>query len=96
MSTKQSYIMTLLIGMAMGITLLVVIVKVNGELDDSRMASVSLQKQIDQLKKANIDQDKQMDKLSVRIDETNKDVDATQALQRTQAQAILALRKHRQ
>jgi len=96
MTNTQTRYTLLVIAVVLGLTLLTVIIKVNGQLDNSHQDSVILQKQIDELKKANIEQDNHMAKLQAEITALNKDIDTTQALQRTQAQAILSLKKKHQ
>jgi hypothetical protein len=81
------------IAVVTGLVLLSTVQKVNDQLDRSRLAVSDMQKQIDKLKV----QDEDLKQLIVKLSNTNialnKDLDATQELQRKQAQAILDLRK---
>jgi hypothetical protein len=76
-----------------GLILLSTVQKVNDQLDRSRLAVVDMQKQIDKLKAEDEDLKHLIAKLTNTNIALNKDLDATQELQRKQAQAILDLRK---
>jgi cell division protein FtsB len=81
------------IAVVTGLILLSTIQKVNDQLDRSRLAVVDMQKQIDKLKAEDEDIRHQIVKLTNANVNLNKDLDATQELQRKQAQAILDLKK---
>jgi hypothetical protein len=73
--------------------LLITVQKVNDQLDRSRLAVVDMQKQIDKLKVEDQDLKHLIVKLTNANLALNKDIDATQELQRKQALAILELKK---
>jgi cell division protein FtsB len=81
------------IAVVTGLILLSTVQKVNDQLDRSRLAVMDMQKQIDKLKA----EDQELKHLIVKLSNNNlalnKDLDATQELQRKQAQAILDLKK---
>ena len=81
------------IAVVTGLILLSTVQKVNDQLDRSRLAVVDMQKQIDKLKAEDEDLKHLIAKLTNTNIALNKDLDATQELQRKQAQAILDLRK---
>ncbi len=93
MTSKQTTWTMFFIAVVTGLVLLSTVQKVNDQLDRSRLAVSDMQKQIDKLKV----QDEDLKQLIVKLSNTNialnKDLDATQELQRKQAQAILDLRK---
>ncbi len=93
MTSKQTTWTIFFIAVVTGLILLSTIQKVNDQLERSRLAVVDMQKQIDKLKA----EDQDLKHLIVKLTNTNlalnKDLDATQELQRKQAQAILDLKK---
>ncbi len=93
MTSKQTTWAIFFIAVVTLLILLTTIQKVNDQLERSRLAVVDMQKQIDKLKA----EDQDLKHLIVKLTNTNlalnKDLDATQELQRKQAQAILDLRK---
>ncbi len=93
MTSKQTTWAIFFIAVVTLLILLTTIQKVNDQLERSRLAVVDMQKQIDKLKA----EDQDLKQLIVKLTNTNlalnKDLDATQELQRKQAQAILDLRK---
>ena len=93
MTSKQTTWTMFFIAVVTGLILLSTIQKVNDQLDRSRLAVVDMQKQIDKLKAEDEDIRHQIVKLTNANVNLNKDLDATQELQRKQAQAILDLKK---
>ena len=93
MTSKQTTWTIFFIAVITGLILLTTVQKVNDQLDRSRLAVVDMQKQIDKLKS----EDQELKHLIVKLINTNlalnKDLDATQELQRKHAQAILDLKK---
>jgi len=93
MTSKHTTWTIFFIAVITGLILLSTIQKVNDQLERSRLAVVDMQKQIDKLKA----QDEELKHLIVKLTNANvtlnKDLDATQELQRKQAQVILDLRK---
>jgi cell division protein FtsB len=93
MTDRQTHWTMFIIAVVTGLILLTTVQKVNDQLDRSRLAVVDMQKQIDKLKA----EDQELKHLIVKLSNTNialnKDLDATQELQRKQAQAILDLKK---
>ena len=93
MTSKQTTWSIFFIAVVTLLILLTTIQKVNDQLERSRLAVVDMQKQIDKLKV----QDEDLRHLTVKLTNANlalnKDLDATQELQRKQAQAILDLKK---
>ena len=93
MTDKQTHWTIFFIAVITGLILLTTVQKVNDQLDRSRLAVVDMQKQIDKLKA----EDEELKRLIVKLNNANvnlnKDLDATQELQRKQAQAIVDLRK---
>ena len=93
MTSKQTTWTIFFIAVVTGLILLTTVQKVNDQLERSRLAVVDMQKQIDKLKA----QDEELKHLIVKLTNVNtalnKDLDATQELQRKQAQAILDLKK---
>jgi hypothetical protein len=81
------------IAVVTGLILLSTVQKVNDQLERSRLAVVDMQKQIDKIKT----EDEELRRLIVKLTNANqalnKDLDATQELQRKQALAILDLKK---
>ena len=93
MTDKQTNYTIFIIAVITGLILLSTIQKVDDQLERSRSAVVDMQKQIDKLKA----EDEELKHLVVKLTNANlalnKDLDATQELQRKQAQVILDLRK---
>jgi uncharacterized membrane-anchored protein YhcB (DUF1043 family) len=92
-TSKQTTWTMFFIAVVTGLILLSTVQKVNDQLDRSRLAVVDMQKQIDKLKTEDEDLRHQIVKLTNANVNLNKDLDATQELQRKQAQAILDLKK---
>jgi cell division protein FtsB len=93
MTGRQTTWAIFFIAVVTGLILLSTVIKVNDQLERSRLAVVDMQKQIDKLKAEDEDLKHQIVKLTNTNLSLNKDLDATQELQRKQAQAILDLRK---
>ena len=93
MTGKQITWTIFFIAVVTGLVLLSTIIKVDDQLEQSRLAVVDMQKQIDKLKA----EDQELKHLIVKLTNTNlalnKDLDITQDLQRKQAQVILDLKK---
>ena len=93
MTGKQTTWTIFFIAVVAGLVLLSTIIKVDDQLERSRLAVVDMQKQIDKLKV----EDQELKHLIVKLTNANlslnKDLDATQELQRKQALAILDLKK---
>ena len=81
--------------MMISLFLLAVIVKIDGHLEESKLAIANLEKKINRLQDENQELKKSIVKINHATDSINKDIDSTQELQRKQAQAILELRKGR-
>jgi hypothetical protein len=92
-TSKQTTWTIFFIAVVAGLVLLSTIIKVDDQLEHSRLAVVDMQKQIDKLKTEDEDLRHLIVKLTNANTALNKDLDATQELQRKQAQAILDLRK---
>jgi len=90
---RQTHWTIFFIAVVVGLILLSTIIKVDDQLERSRLAVVDMQKQIDKLKA----EDQELKHLIVKLTNANlslnKDLDVTQELQRKQAQAIVDLRK---
>ncbi len=93
MTGKQTTWAIFFIAVITGLILLSTIIKVDDQLERSRLAVVDMQKQIDKLKA----EDEELKHLVVKLTNANlslnKDLDVTQELQRKQAQIILELKK---
>ena len=93
MTGKQTTWAIFFIAVITGLVLLSTIIKVDDQLEHSRLAVLDMQKQIDKLKA----EDQELKHLIVRLTNANlslnKDLDVTQELQRKQAQIILELKK---
>ena len=93
MTGKQTTWTIFFIAVVTGLVLLSTIIKVDDQLDRSRLAVLDMQKQIDKLKA----EDEELKQLIVKLTNANlslnKDLDTTQELQRKQAQSILDLKK---
>jgi len=93
MTNKQTTWTIFFIAVVTLLILLTTIIKVDDQLERSRLAVLDMQKQIDKLKA----EDEGLKHLVVKLTNANlslnKDLDVTQELQRKQAQAIVDLRK---
>ena len=93
MTNKQTTWIIFVIAVVTGLILLSTIIKVDDQLEQSRLAIVDMQKQVDKIKA----EDQELKHLVVKLTNANqalnKDLDVTQELQRKQAQAILDLKK---
>jgi hypothetical protein len=93
MTDRQTHWTMFFIAVVTGLILLSTIIKVDDQLERSRLAVVDMQKQIDKLKA----EDEELKHLVVKLTNANlslnKDLDITQELQRKQAQSILDLKK---
>jgi len=90
---RQTHWTIFFIAVVTGLILLSTVQKVNDQLERSRLAVIDMQKQIDKLKAEDEDLKHQIVKLTNANVNLNKDLDATQELQRKQAQVILDLKK---
>jgi cell division protein FtsB len=90
---RQTHWTIFFIAVVTGLILLSTVQKVNDQLERSRLAVIDMQKQIDKLKAEDEDLKHLIVKLTNANVNLNKDLDATQELQRKQAQAILELKK---
>ena len=93
MTSKQTTWAIFFIAVVTLLILLTTVQKVNDQLDQSRLAVVDMQKQIDKIKAEDEELKHLIAKLTTANLALNKDLDATQELQRKQAQAILDLKK---
>ena len=93
MTNKQTTWSIFVIAVITGLILLSTIIKVDDQLERSRLAVVDMQKQIDKIKAEDENLKQQIVKLTYADQSLNKDLDVTQELQRKQAQAILDLKK---
>ena len=93
MTGKQTTWAIFFIAVVTGLVLLSTIIKVDDQLERSRLAVSDMQKQIDKLKAEDEDLKHLIVKLTNANLALNKDLDVTQELQRKQAQAIVDLRK---
>ena len=93
MTNKQTTWTIFVIAVITGLILLSTIIKVDDQLERSRLAVVDMQKQIDKIKAEDEELKRLIVKLTYANQALNKDIDATQELQRKQAQAILDLKK---
>ena len=93
MTGKQTTWTMFFIAVVTGLVLLSTIIKVDDQLERSRLAVVDMQKQVDKLKA----EDEELKHLVVKLTNANlslnKDLDTTQELQRKQAQIILDIKK---
>jgi CHASE3 domain sensor protein len=90
---KQTTWTIFFIAVVTGLILLSTIIKVDDQLERSRLAVLDMQKQIDKLKAEDEDLKHLIVKLTNANTALNKDLDTTQELQRKQAQVILDLKK---
>ena len=81
------------IAVVTGLILLSTIIKVDDQLEQSRLAVLDMQKQIDKIKAEDENLKQQIVKLIYANQSLNKDLDTTQELQRKQAQIILDIKK---
>jgi uncharacterized membrane-anchored protein YhcB (DUF1043 family) len=93
MTNKQTTWIIFVIAVITGLILLSTIIKVDDQLERSRIAVLEMQKQIDKIKAEDEELKQQIVKLTNANQSLNKDLDVTQELQRKQAQAILDLKK---
>ena len=93
MSNKQTTWAIFIIAVITGLILLSTVIKVDDQLERSRIAVLEMQKQIDKIKAEDQELRQQIAKLTNVNAALNKDLDVTQELQRKQAQAILELKK---
>ena len=93
MTSKQTTWSIFFIAVVTLLILLTTIQKVDDQLERSRLAILDMQKQIDKIKAEDEELKRLIVKLTYANTALNKDLDATQELQRKQAQAILDLRK---
>ena len=93
MTDKQTHWTIFFIAVVIGLILLSTIIKVDDQLERSRLAVVDMQKQIDKIKAEDEELKRLIVKLTYANTALNKDLDVTQELQRKQAQAIVELRK---
>jgi uncharacterized protein YoxC len=93
MTNKQTSYVLFGIAVSISLVLFTVLVKVNHEADQYRVAIENLQKQIDDLRAQDHVATEQMLKLMHEHDQMAKDIDITQDLQRKQAQVVVDLRK---
>ncbi len=93
MTGKQTTWTIFFIAVVTGLILLSTIIKVDDQLERSRLADLDMQKQIDKLKAEDEDLKHLIVKLTNANTALNKDLDTTQELQRKQAQVILDLKK---
>ena len=93
MTGKQTTWTIFFIAVVTGLILLSTVIKVDDQLERSRLEVVDMQKQIDKLKAEDEDLKHLVVKLTNANLALNKDLDITQDLQRKQAQAIVDLRK---
>ena len=92
MTNKQTTWAIFVIAVITGLVLLSTIIKVDDQLERSRLAVLDMQKQIDKLKAEDEELRHLVAKLTNANLALNKDLDTTQELQRKQAQIILELR----
>ena len=93
MTGKQTTWAIFFIAVVTGLVLLSTIIKVDDQLERSRLAVLDMQKQIDKIKAEDEELKRLIVKLTYANQALNKDLDTTQELQRKQAQAIVDLRK---
>jgi uncharacterized membrane-anchored protein YhcB (DUF1043 family) len=93
MTNKQTNWTIFVIAVITGLILLSTIIKVDDQIEQSRLAVADMQKQIDKIKAEDENLKQQIVKLTNANTALNKDLDVTQELQRKQAQAILDLKK---
>ena len=93
MTNKQTLWSTFIVAVLVSLMLLSVIIKVDDQLETSRLEVVDMQKQINKIKAEDQELKHQIAKLTSANQTLNKDLDVTQELQRKQAQAILDLKK---
>jgi len=92
---QQTFLSISVFATVISLFLLAVIVKIDGHLEESKLAITNLEKRINRLQDENQELKKSLTKINHTTDAINKDIDTTQELQRKQAQAILELKKTR-
>jgi cell division protein FtsB len=92
-TSKQTTWTIFVIAVITGLILLSTVIKVDDQLEHSRLAVSDMQKQINKIKAEDEELKHQIAKLTSANQSLNKDLDATQELQRKQALAILELKK---
>ena len=95
MTRQQTFLSISVFATVISLFLLAVIVKIDGHLEESKLAITNLEKRINRLQDENQELKKSLTKINHTTDAINKDIDTTQELQRKQAQAILELKKTR-
>jgi uncharacterized membrane-anchored protein YhcB (DUF1043 family) len=93
MTNKHTTWTIFFIAVITGLILLSTVIKVDDQLEQSRLAVLDMQKQIDKIKAEDENFKQQIVKLTYANQSLNKNLDVTQELQRKQAQAILELKK---
>ena len=93
MTGKQTTWAIFFIAVVAGLVLLSTIIKVDDQLEQSRLAILDMQKQINKIKAEDEELKRLIVELTYANTALNKDLDTTQELQRKQAQAILDLKK---
>lgn len=93
MTNKQTLWSVFTVAVLVSLILLAVIIKVDDQIEQSRLAVLDMQKQIDKIKVEDENLKQQIVKLTHANQSLNRDLDVTQELQRKQAQAILDLKK---
>lgn len=93
MTNKQTLWSVFIVAVLVSLILLAVIIKVDDQIEQSRLAVLDMQKQIDKIKAEDENFKQQIVKLTHANQSLNRDLDVTQELQRKQAQAILDLKK---
>ena len=93
MTNKQTLWSVFIVAVLVSLMLLSVIIKVDDQLESSRLAVADMQKQIDKIKAEDAELKSLIVKLTNANQALNRDLDVTQELQRKQAQAILDLKK---
>ena len=93
MTNKQTLWSVFTVAVLVSLILLAVIIKVDDQIEQSRLAVLDMQKQIDKIKAEDENLKQQIVKLTHANQSLNRDLDVTQELQRKQAQAILDLKK---
>lgn len=93
MTNKHTTWTIFVIAVLTGLILMSTVIKVDDQLEQSRLAVLDMQKQIDKIKAEDENLKQQIIKLTNANQALNKDLNVTQDLQRKQAQAILDLKK---
>ena len=95
MTNKQTFFSVFIVAVLVSLLLLAVLIKVDNQIEQSRLALADLQKQIDKLHTENQNLKQSLAKVNNQTALIERDIDVTQELQRKQAQAIVDLRKGR-